>query len=66
MSEISCFFERLSKLGIGLTLLVFGLGFVVIGLTIIPVFGLVLAAPVFLASGYFIKAHLNRECQIAE
>jgi hypothetical protein len=39
---------------------------VVIGLTIIPVFGLVLAAPVLLASGYFIKAHLNRECQIAE
>jgi hypothetical protein len=66
MSEINCFFERLSKLGIGITLLVFGLGLVVIGLTIVPVFGLILAAPVLLASGYFIKAHLNRECQIAE
>jgi hypothetical protein len=66
MSEITCFFERLSKLGIGITLLVFGLGLVVIGLTIIPVFGLVFAAPVLLASGYFIKAHLNRECQISE
>jgi hypothetical protein len=66
MNSISCFYERLSKLGIGVTLLVFGLGLVVIGLTILPVFGLVLAAPVLLASGYFFKAHLNRECQIAE
>jgi hypothetical protein len=66
MSELSCFFERLSKLGIGITLLLFGLGLVIIGLTIIPVFGLVLAAPVLLASGYFMRAHLNRECQIAE
>jgi hypothetical protein len=66
MSELSCFFERLSKLGIGITLLLFGLGLVIIGLTIIPVFGLVLAAPVLLASSYFIRAHLNRECRIAE
>jgi hypothetical protein len=66
MSAISCFIERLSKLGISITLLVFGLGLVVIGLTIIPVFGLVFAVPVLLASGYFIKAHLNRECQIVE
>jgi hypothetical protein len=33
---------------------------------VIPFFGLFLAAPVLLASGYFIRAHLNRECQIAE
>ena len=66
MNAISCFYERLSKLGIGLSLLIFGLGLVVIGLTILPVFGLVLAAPVLLASGYFFKAHLNRECQIAQ
>ena len=66
MNAISCYIERISKLGIGITLLIFGLGLVVIGLTILPVFGLVLAAPVLLASGYFFKAHLNRECQIAE
>jgi hypothetical protein len=64
MSALSCYIERLSKLGIGITLLIFGLGLVVIGLTIIPVFGLIFAAPVLLASGYFFKAHLNRECQI--
>ena len=66
MNAISCYIERVSKLAIGITLLIFGLGLIVIGLTIIPVFGLILAAPVLLASGYFFKAHLNRECQIAE
>jgi hypothetical protein len=66
MSEMSCFFERISKLSIGIILAVFGLGLVIISLTMIPFFGLLLAAPVLLASGYFIRAHLNRECQIAE
>ncbi|MGD2271014.1 MAG: hypothetical protein PVI06_11490 [Desulfobacterales bacterium] len=66
MSEMSCFFERISKLSIGIILALFGLGLVIISFTILPFFGLFLAAPVLLASGYFIRAHLNRECQIAE
>jgi hypothetical protein len=66
MASITCFFERISKISIGLTLLLFGLGLIVIGLTVLPIFGLILAVPVLGASAYFIRAHLNKECQIAE
>ncbi len=66
MASMNCLFERVSKISIGLTLLLFGLGLIVIGLTVLPIFGLILAVPVLGASAYFIKAHLNKQCQIAE
>jgi hypothetical protein len=46
--------------------LLFGLGLIVLGFTVLPIFGLILAIPVLGASAYFIRAHLNKECQIAE
>ena len=62
MPSLNCRFERLSNFSIGIVLILIGLGFVVIGVTIIPVFGLLIAAPLFIAGVLFIKAHRSQEC----
>ncbi len=66
MISLNCRFERISNFSIGLILLLIGLGFVVIGLTIIPFFGLLIAIPIFIAGILFIKAHRSQECIIEE
>jgi len=64
MNKYFCFYEKLSKFSIGMILLVFSLAFMISGFTVLPVFGFVIAIPVFLISLYFFRAHLNRDCQI--
>ena len=64
MSATSCLLERFSAFTIGVVLLVGGLGAVVIGLTVLPVLGLVFAVPFFLLSAYFIRVHFNKQCEI--
>jgi len=64
MNKLSCYYEKISKFSIGLVFLVFSLGFMISGFTILPVFGFIVAVPFFLISVYFFRAHLNRECQI--
>ena len=62
MPNLNCRFERLSNFSIGVAFILVGLGFVVIGLTVIPVFGLLIAAPLLVAGALFIKAHRSEEC----
>jgi hypothetical protein len=64
--ENLCLFERFSKIGLGLFFLIVSLGFVLSGITVLPIFGLFIALPLFLISLYFFRAHLNKECQIEE
>lgn len=64
MSTNNCFFERVSALSIGILLLVGAIGFALIGLTVLPVVGLVVAVPVFALSVYFFRVHFNRQCEI--
>lgn len=61
-----CLPQNISKLALGILLFIIGLGGVVVGLTVLPVIGLIAAAPIFALSFYFIRAHLNRECEITE
>lgn len=62
MRKSDCLFERSSHLGVGLVLLLIALGFSVIGVTVLPVLGLIVAAPVFLMSFFFFTAQRSREC----
>ncbi len=62
--ENMCLFERFSKIGAGLFFLLVSLGFMLSGVTVLPIFGFLIALPLFLISMYFFRAHLNKECQI--
>ena len=62
---IKCLPENITKISLGIFFILMGLGAVVIGLTILPIIGLVLSLPFFYLAYYFIRAHLNRECEIS-
>ena len=64
MQVFDCFFQTISKLAIGIIFLLFGFGAVISGFTVLPFFGFLLAVPVFFLAWYFIRAHLNRQCEI--
>ena len=66
MPSLNCRFERLSNFSIGFVLILIGLGFVIIGVTIMPIFGLLIAAPLFIVGFLFIKAHRSEECLIED
>ena len=59
-----CLPERMSKLMIGSLLLIGALALVVIGFTILPVVGFILAIPVAGLGIYFLRVHLNEKCEI--
>ena len=61
-----CLIERFSKIGLGAIFLLISIGFVLSGVTVLPIFGFVIALPFFLISMYFFRAHMNKECQIEE
>jgi hypothetical protein len=62
--EKSCLFERFSKIGLGILFLLISIGFMLSGVTVLPIFGFVIALPFFLLSLYFFRAHMNKACQI--
>ena len=64
MKANECLPEKLSKLMIGSLLMIGALALVVIGLTLLPVVGFVLAVPVAGLGFYFIRVHLNEKCEI--
>jgi hypothetical protein len=60
----SCFVQRFSKVGLGFLFSLAALGFLISGITVLPIFGFVVAIPLAIVSIYFFRAHLNRECEI--
>ncbi len=61
-----CLVERFSKIGIGAFFFIMSIGFMLSGITVLPVFGFLVAIPLLLISLYFFRAHLNKDCQIEE
>ncbi len=61
-----CLFERFSKLGLGLFFLLTAFGFMLSGITVLPIFGFIFAVPLLFVSFYFFRAHLSKDCQIEE
>ena len=64
MKLSECVPQRLSKMMVGVVLLIGALGLIITGFTLLPVIGLVLAVPVLALGIYFIKIHLNEKCEI--
>jgi len=64
MKTTQCVPEKISKFMIGSLMLAAAAGLVVIGMTLLPVFGFMLAVPVIALSVYIFRLHLNKECQI--
>ena len=62
--ENSCLFERFSKIGLGILFLLMSFGFMLSGVTVLPIFGFLIALPFFLLSLYFFRVHMNKACQI--
>jgi len=65
MENTRCRFQRVSDVVVGTVLLTLGLGFVAIGLTVLPVAGFVLAAPILAVSVKFFSLPRDRECVLA-
>jgi hypothetical protein len=64
MQTKACMPERFSKLLLATILLLGGIGFGVIGITVLPFIGLVVAIPMLVLAGYFYRVHLNERCRI--
>jgi hypothetical protein len=64
MNRIDCLFERASSIGIAIALLFMAMGLVVIGVTVLPVLGLFLSIPLFMAASAFLFAPRSKECTI--
>ena len=64
MNRIDCNLERVSNVTIGLFLAVFGILFTLIGITVLPVIGLMIAMISFILSGIFLVAPRSKACAI--
>ncbi len=64
MNSLSCFFERISDFTVGIFLLFVGLAFTVIGFSIFPVIGLIVAIPVLVLAFAFLGARRSKECAL--
>lgn len=64
MEPIKCMPQKISKLMLGFILLGAAIGLIIIGITLLPVFGFIMAMPVLALSIYVFSLHLNKECEI--
>ena len=64
MKATQCVPQKISKLLIGSIMLAAAAALVVIGVTLLPVFGFVLAIPVTALAIYTFRLHLNDQCEI--
>ena len=64
MKITECAPQKISKLMFGSLLLMAALGLIIIGTTLLPVFGFLLALPVIALSIYVFRLHLNDQCEI--
>ncbi len=62
MTSSDCKFERAANIGVSLFMLLAALALVVIGVTVLPVLGLLLALPVFILCGAFLFSPRSPEC----
>jgi hypothetical protein len=63
MNALNCFGEKLSAFIIGMVLLSLGIMFIIIGLTVLPVIGLLVAVPLLIASVPSLKSAFVAACR---
>ncbi len=59
-----CVPQRISKLMFASLLMLAGVVLIIIGITLVPIIGFVLAVPVIGLAIYVFKLHLNEKCEI--
>ena len=64
MENNTCAYQRISKFGFGILFMVLSALFLVSGVTVLPVIGLIVGVTFLGVSIYFFKAHLNNQCEI--
>ena len=64
MKLSKCVPEKISKAFVGGFLIVAALAFFIAGFTILPLVGFVLAVPLVLLSIYFLRIHVNDQCEL--
>lgn len=64
MNLNNCMFEKASNISVGAVLFLIGLGFAAIGITVLPVIGLIFAVPVLGLSAIFFTAQRSKECSL--
>ena len=64
MNRTDCKLERISNVTVGLILLGVGLLFTLTGITVLPVIGLLIAAPVLALAVVFLAAPRSKACSI--
>jgi len=64
MKAIECVPQKMSKFMLGSFLLAAASGLIIIGITLLPVLGFILAVPVIALAIYIFRLHLNDQCEI--
>ncbi|MBU1341471.1 MAG: hypothetical protein KKE44_04270 [Proteobacteria bacterium] len=64
MKATQCVPQKISKLMLGSLMMAAAFGLIIIGITLLPVFGFMLALPVIALAIYIFKLHLNDQCEI--
>ena len=64
MKATECVPEKISKFMLGLIMVGFATALIIIGVTLLPVFGFILALPVIALAIYIFRLHLNDQCEI--
>lgn len=64
LGYFNCLFEKPVNFAVGAFLFFIGIGFTVIGFTVLPIVGLLVAAPLFGLSFVFFAADKSKECAI--
>jgi hypothetical protein len=64
MKLSSCMPQKISKFTFGLMLVAGALVMIILGFTLLPIIGLVLAVPILVLAVYVFKLHLNDQCEI--
>jgi len=64
MKISECVPQKISKFMLALLALTGALGSVIIGITLLPFFGFILAVPLLVLAVYIFRLHLNDQCEI--
>lgn len=64
MKSNQCIPQTISKFMMGMIFLGAAIAFAVLGITLLPIIGFILAAPVLALAFYFFRVHLNDQCEI--
>jgi hypothetical protein len=64
MKTSECIPQKMSKLMFASLALAGAIGSIIIGVTLLPIFGFIASIPLFVLAIYTLRLHLNDQCEI--